>query len=369
MLKTVRVKLLPTQDQKSALLATMKEVNTACDSISEFAFRNKVFNRFELHKQVYKSVRAEYRLGSQIVIRAIAKVADSYQTSIAKKEKLTLHTFRSRGAITYDSRIYSIKDKILSIWTIEGRIKIPIQTKYTLNNNREADLCYDRTKNRFYLNVLFEVEEEPVYESSSFLGVDLGIENIVATSDGVQVPGTDCDRVRQWYQNRKRVLQSVGTRSAKRRLKHLSVGESRFKKDVNHVISKNLVALAKDTFRGIALENLTGIRERLTVRRSQRDKQSKWAFAQLRTFIEYKAAIVGVPVVTVNPAYTSQTCSMCGYTDKENRKTRDLFCCISCSHTEPADVNAAKNIAFRAAVNQPMVAEAPLARLVTSPLL
>ncbi len=357
MLKTIRVKLLPTQDQKKILLDTMKVVNTACNSISEFAFQNKVFNRFELQKQLYQSVRSEYRLGAQITILACRKVADSYYASIKKGEELTLHEYRPRGAIAYDSRIYTFKNNVVSLWTIGGRIKIPIQTKYSLSTGKELDLCYDRTKNQFYLNISVDVPEEPKYTPQSYLGVDLGIVNIAATSDGIQVPGTDCERVRQWYQNRRQILQSVGTKSAKRRLKRLSKGERRFKKHVNHIVSKNLVALAKDTSRGIALEDLTGIRDRTTVRRPQRDRHSKWAFAQLRTFIDYKAAISGVPVVYVDPAYTSRTCSACGYSHKNNRKTRDTFSCIACGHTEPADINAAKNIAFRAAANQPMVAD------------
>lgn len=357
MLKTIRVKLLPTQDQKKILLDTMKVVNTACNSISEFAFQNKVFNRFELQKQLYQSVRSEYRLGAQITILACRKVADSYYASIKKGEELTLHKYRPRGAIAYDSRIYTLKNNVVSLWTIGGRIKIPIQTKYSLSTGKELDLCYDRTKNQFYLNISVDVPEEPKYVPQSYLGVDLGIVNIAATSDGIQVPGTDCERVRQWYQKRRQILQSVGTKSAKRRLKRLSKGERRFKKHVNHIVSKNLVALAKDTSRGIALEDLTGIRDRTTVRRPQRDRHSKWAFAQLRTFIEYKAAISGVPVVYVDPAYTSRTCSVCGYSHKNNRKTRNTFSCIACGHTEPADINAAKNIAFRAAANQPMVAD------------
>lgn len=357
MLKTIRVKLLPTQDQKKILLDTMKVVNTACNSISKFAFQNKVFNRFELQKQLYQSVRSEYRLGAQITILACRKVADSYYASIKKGEELTLHEYRPRGAIAYDSRIYTLKNNVVSLWTINGRIKIPIQTKYSLSTGKELDLCYDRTKNQFYLNISVDVPEEPKYVPQSYLGVDLGIVNIAATSDGIQVPGTDCERVRQWYQKRRQILQSVGTKSAKRRLKRLSKGERRFKKHVNHIVSKNLVALAKDTSRGIALEDLTGIRDRTTVRRPQRDRHSKWAFAQLRTFIEYKAAISGVPVVYVDPAYTSRTCSVCGYSHKNNRKTRNTFSCIACGHTEPADINAAKNIAFRAAANQPMVAD------------
>ena len=117
MLKTIRVKLLPTQDQKKILLATMKAVNSACTSISEFAFQNKVFNRFELQKQMYRSIRSEHGLGAQITILACRKVADSYRTSIKKGEDLTLHTYRPRGAIAYDSRISSIRGTLVSLWT------------------------------------------------------------------------------------------------------------------------------------------------------------------------------------------------------------------------------------------------------------
>ena len=358
MLKTVRVKILPTPDQKSLLLATMKVVNTACNGISEFAYHNRVFNRFELQKQVYRSVRTDHHLGAQMTILACRKVADSYYVSIKKHEELTLHTYRPRGAIAYDGRTYSVTNNGLSLWTVQGRIKVQPQTKYQFTNKNEMDLCYDRSKNQFYVNMLINVPEAPRYQPTAYLGVDLGIVNIAATSDGVQVPGTNCERVRQWYQGRRQVLQRVDTRSAKRRLKRISTGESRFKKQINHIISKHLIVLAKDTSRGIALENLTGIRERTTVRHTQCDRHSKWAFAQLRTFIQYKAKIAGVPVVLVDPAYTSQQCSACGYTDRKNRKTRNGFSCISCNHAEPADINAAKNIAFRAAANQPMVAEA-----------
>ncbi len=358
MLKTVRVKLLPTPDQKSILLATMKVVNTACNGISEFVYTNRVWNRYEVQKQMYRSVRADHSLGAQMTILACRKVADSYYAGIKKGDEWVLHEYRPRGAIAYDGRTYSVTDNVLSLWTIQGRIKVRPQTKYQLTNENEMDLCYDRSKNRFYANMLVEVPEEPEHPVTDYLGVDLGIVNIAATSDGVQVPGTDCEQVRQWYQGRRQILQSVGTKSAKRRLKKISTGESRFKKQVNHVISKHVVELAKGTSRGIALEDLTGIRERTTVRHGQRDRHSKWAFAQLRTFIQYKAKIAGVPVVLVDPAYTSQQCSVCGYTDKKNRKTRNSFSCMSCNHAEPADINAAKNIARRAAANQPMVAEA-----------
>jgi IS605 OrfB family transposase len=123
---------------------------------------------------------------------------------------------------------------------------------------------------------------------------------------------------------------------------------------VNHCISKSIVALAKDTLSGIALENLTGIRERVTGYRELRASIGKWAFFEIASFIQYKAQVLGVPVYFVDPRNTSQQCSKCGFIDKDNRKTQSEFFCLQCGHKDNADVNAAKNIAQRAVVNQPI---------------
>ena len=124
---------------------------------------------------------------------------------------------------------------------------------------------------------------------------------------------------------------------------------------MNHRISKELVAVAKGTKRAIAMEDLRGIRSRVTVRHGQRGRHGKWAFDQLRAFIEYKARLAGVPVLMVDPRDTSRRCSECGHTEKLNRVSQLLFRCRSCGHVEDADLNAAENIRWRADVNQPIV--------------
>jgi len=63
--------------------------------------------------------------------------------------------------------------------------------------------------------------------------------------------------------------------------------EHRFVANVNHVIARRLVVKAKDTGRGIALENLTGIRDRITVSKAQRRNQHSWAFRQLQRHLAY----------------------------------------------------------------------------------
>ena len=65
---------------------------------------------------------------------------------------------------------------------------------------------------------------------------------------------------------------------------------------------------------------------------------------ELKRQIQYKSDWFGGKVVLVNARYTSQTCSECGYKDKENRETQAKFLCKECGHKDNADLNAAKNI-------------------------
>src|SRR5690606_39939031 len=104
---------------------------------------------------------------------------------------------------------------------------------------------------------------------------------------------------------------------------------------------------------GIALEDLTHIRTRTTVRKAQRREHASWSFFQLRSFIEYKARVAGVPVVAVDPRNTSRTCPDCGCIDKANRKSQSELLCTSCGFAGHADVIAAGNIRRRAVVMRP----------------
>lgn len=144
-------------------------------------------------------------------------------------------------------------------------------------------------------------------------------------------------------------LQAKNTKSAKRLLRQRVRREARFAADVNHQISKRIVAEAERTGRGIAVEESTGIRERVRLRKPQRATHSSWAFAQLGEFLTYKAARAGVPIIAVDPAYTSQRCTACDHTDKRNRTSQARFVCRNCGYTaEHADILGADNIAHRA---------------------
>ncbi len=356
MLQTLLVKLVPTDEQHNALLETMHRFNEACNYISSIAYDRKTANKIELQKIVYYDVRERFSLSAQLTIRAIAKVSEAY-----KRDRSIKPLFRSDGSIVYDQRILSWRGlEAVSILSLSGRLIIPIRIgeyqKVRLDRVRgQVDLIL--RDGVFYLAVVVDAPEATKLDAVGVLGVDLGIVNLATDSDGETFSGAKVDATRERYAKLRTNLQKANTRSAKRHLKRLSNRESKFRKDVNHIISKKIVFKAKDTCKLIALEDLEGIRNRVTVRHNQRSRHHSWAFGQLRSFIEYKATIAGVPVVFVDPRNTSRTCPECGYIDKRNRPSRDLFKCVQCGHTGSADYIGAINIAFRAAhVNQPIVA-------------
>ncbi|HZF39021.1 MAG TPA: transposase [Blastocatellia bacterium] len=189
--------------------------------------------------------------------------------------------------------------------------------------------------------------------STDFIGVDFGVVNLAVDSDGQMHQGDDVEQTRKHYGKVKRSLQRKATKqkrsgkrplNAKRRLKAISGRERRFKANTNHTIAKKIVAKATDTGRGIAIEDLEGIRNRTRFRKKQRDPMSKWAFAELRGYIEYKAALCGVKVQPVNPRDTSKRCPECNHVSKKNRIRRDVFLCDECGYFDHADIVGAKNI-------------------------
>jgi IS605 OrfB family transposase len=331
----------------------METFNKACNVVSRTAWAEKTLTRNALHRLSYRRIREEYGLSSQLAVRAIGKVVESY-----KVEKKTLHVFRKHSAVIYDQRILCPKGgNRLSILTVDGRQEIAFahrpDIRFDLGSLRgQADLLY--TKGNFYLCFCIEVAHKAPLETEGIIGVDFGIVNLATTSEGGTFSGEAVDRMREKTMVLKRALQKRGTKSAKRHLKKLSGREARFKRITNHVISKEIVRAAEGTRRAIALEDLKGFHGRKTVNRAARERFGKWAFGQLRQFIQYKAALRGVAVIAVDPTNTSRTCSACGHVSKSNRKSQSLFSCQSCGTTMNADYNAALNIAARAAVNRPI---------------
>jgi IS605 OrfB family transposase len=367
----VQVKLEPTPQQVAALEATLHACNEAATWVSEIAFERGEFKNFALRRHAYDAVRSRWNLGAQAAQHSIKKVCDAYTTLKAnlgagnlgrpgsrryRKASEKPIAFRPRGAQPYDDRMLSWQtaERTVSIWTVSGRVKhvaftASVEQLATLALYRKGESDLLERDGMWFLNATCEVPEAPLNtDPVDFLGIDLGIVNIATTSDGEIMAGRELNRTCLRERGLRTKLQKKNTPSAKRRAKKRRRTEARRAKDINHKIAKHVVAEAERTGRGIALEDLTGIRERVRLRKPQRATHSSWSFAQLGAFIAYKARKAGVLVVHVDPAYTSRTCAECGHIDKANRLSQAWFACRNCGFVDHADRNGSRNIRARA---------------------
>jgi putative transposase len=343
---TIKLKLKPTEAQEKLLLDTIQQANTACNRISGMAWESKTFSQFKLHKQVYYAVKESFKLSSQMIVRCISKVCDSY-----KLDKKTKRTYKPLGSIAYDSRIlsYNIVKQVASIWTLTGREKIEFACHHPAYLNYiqgEADLAY--IKGKFYLLQTIDIPSEKEEWVSEFIGADMGITDICTLSTGKTFASKKLNHYKVKRQKVRSSLQSKGTKGCKKVLKRLSGKEKRTQTILNHTIAKQVVTLAKEQGKGIVVEELKGIRKSLDkFSKKQKGLYNRWAFYDLRCKIEYKAQMVGIPVIVVDPRYSSQMCNACKHMG--NRKSKS-FKCINCGLETDADVNAAQNLAIMGSI-------------------
>jgi putative transposase len=359
---TVQIQLLPDKAQALQMRQTIEQFNQACNWLAQEAFTRKTSNNILLQKLFYFELRQRFRLSAQMAALCVRQVASAY-----KRDQSKLPTFRQHAAMPYDRRILSFKGiDGVSLKTLNGRVLVPmIMGRYQEERfsaaQGQCDLVLGKD-GKWFLLAIVDWPDAALLPITDFLGVDMGTIQLATDSDGKHFDGADVEARRLHYPNK---LQRHGAQqkregkrplNIRRKLKKLSRRERRFKKDTNHCISKQIVETAKGSLRGVALENLSGIRE-TKFRKRQRGSMGKWAFAELRGFIEYKAKLAGVDGEIVDPAYTSQRCFECGHTERGNRRFRGIFWCKVCGHFDHADVNAAKNISWKASVNRLNVSE------------
>lgn len=360
LIRTVVVKL--DVDGHGAILSeTARAFNAAATWIAGVCWAEGITNTNTAHHRVYGETRRRFGLGAQLAVCARAKAMEAIKAT-RKKGRETCPAFGPTGAMRYDARTYRLLplDRV-SLNTLAGRVVCRLlpgtrQRAMLLGDSWQiggADLVQQR--GTWYLHITQHRPAPSSIEPTGYLGVDLGLANIATASDGEAFSGERIKQVRERRFRHRQRLQKRNTRRARARLRTLARKEHRFQRDANHSISKALVAKAVASCKALALEDLTGIRERVTVRHEQRRERMGWAFFQLRAFIAYKALAAGIPVVLVDPRNTSRTCYACGFCDKRNRASQAHFRCLSCGYSANADHNGALNIASRALVNAPVV--------------
>lgn len=353
---TLVCKIQPTAEEAAHIDATLTAFAEACTYIHA-TIPERIVNVMRMQAMLYYDVRGKFGLSSNLTQQAFRRVSGNRKTARAHSD--TVKDFDATS-IQYDQRIFSFteRDWRVSLTLLRGRAHFRLalgnyqRGKLKGHKPTSAQLCKHRDGS-YAVHIQVKVSLPPSTTPHDVLGVDLGRTDIAHTSDDTDWSGQQLTAVRDRYSRQRRGLQkkaSKGTRSTRRRcrelLARLSGREHRFQRHTNHTISKDLVDNAHESGRAIALEDLTGIRERTNQeprKKTERRRSNSWAFFQLRQFVTYKAALAGVPVHLVPAAYTSQMCHACLHLGNRQGKR---FVCLNpaCLWHGDADFNGARNI-------------------------
>lgn len=382
---TLQARLLPTEEQAQLLAATQRQYVQLCNYMSVLVHETRITNPHSIYYAFNRDLRFMFpELPSALHTCARAKVAGAYRSRIANfkrrkqngkrtKSMIQPNRFNPNTSVDYSKLTYSVCkfDRVdltnaryktessklgsryttmkFSIATIAGRIKIDALVPNAVFFKhvgpwKQATLVYRKATKTWYFHIAITTKELEPQPYSKYIGVDLGISNIATTSDGAIISGDVIDDKRMKHYDHVRKLQKRNTRSAKRRLSKIRRRMSNFIRTTNHTISKLIVKAAQRSGSCIVLEHIKYLHESLKARKPQRIRMFGWSYAQLRDFICYKAKILGIKIILVDPKYSSQKCCECGHIERANRHG-EKFQCKQCGHTDHADINAAMNLA------------------------
>ncbi|AOX00298.1 transposase [Moorena producens PAL-8-15-08-1] len=357
---TIVCKIQPTPDQAKKIEATLKGFAEAC-TYTNAVVKSSITSKNTIQAQVYQYIRDTYSLSSNLAVRVCGRVAANRKT--AKHKNKPVSEFKPTSA-DYDARIFSYreKDQTVSLTLVGGRERFLLHIgnyqvgKLKGKKPTSAQLCKHRD-GQYYIHIQVKDKPPKPQEPKKVIGVDLGRTDIAVTSENQSFSGRQITQIRDKFARVRSQIQnkaSKGTRSSRRRCrqvqKRLSGKERRFQTWVNHNVSKAIVELAKSQGAVIALEDLTGIRERTNLQprsKTERRRSNSWAFYQLREFIRYKALEAGVKVIFVDPRYTSQTCHKCLHIHPvkgKSYRSGKRYKCGACGWNGDADFNGSMMI-------------------------
>jgi putative transposase len=356
MQRTIRLKLTPSPAQADALTETSRLFTAAFNRFVAMGWDAGVSNATKLHYLAYYPVRSELpTLNSNLINTARAKAAEAIKSAFALREAERKVSMPSSDACPprYNVHTYKVDWESQTVrMSLVGdrqtiRFAIPdYNAAYAGYPTDTADLLF--RNGVWWLHVVVTVPAPDVVPTDQVVGVDLGLAQPAVTSNNRFLGKRAWKAIEGRLFHLKRKLQQKGTRSAKRHLKRLRRKQARFRRNTDHILSKQIVA-SVEPGATIVLENLTDIRKRTKIKRKTETSRRvhSWSFAQLKGFIEYKAEGRGCTVVAVDPRHTSQMCSCCGHTARNNRRSRGRFVCRACGYELHADLNAARTIAAK----------------------
>ena len=353
---TAKIQLVVSAENCELLDSTANAYRNACNFVSEYIFRTHNLKQFSLNKELYYEIREKFGLGSQMTQSVLKTVISRYKTIRTNQHEWIQPKFKIPQFDLVWNRDYSLSHNYFSVNTLTGRLKLSYYAKgmekyFDKETYRfgTATLVFRHKRYFLHIPVTFEVDECCDSDICNVVGIDRGINFVVATYDSKYQSGFVSGKVikqkRGHYKNLRKQLQQVGTPSSRRKLKAIGQRENRWMQDVNHCVSKALVeSNPKHTL--FVLEDLSGVRSATEkIRVKDRYVSVSWSFYDLEQKLIYKAMQHQDKVIKVNPSYTSQCCPVCGHTEKANRNKKiHLFCCQNCGYKSNDDRIGAMNL-------------------------
>jgi putative transposase len=359
---TAKIQVSASISDKLLLDKTMSVYRDTCNYVSDYVFRTHDLKQFSLNKVMYSDLREKIGLKSQMAQSVFKTVIARYKTILENENKWIKPSFKKPQYDLVWNRDYSISQNCFSVNTLEGRVKLPYFAKgiekyfdHSIYKFGTAKLVSKHGKYFLHIPVTYEVSESNLSDICNVVGIDRGINFVVATYDSKHnsdfVSGKSIKQKRANYSKLRKELQMRQTPSARRRIKAIGQRENRWMQDVNHCVSKALVeGNPKHTL--FVLEDLSGVRKATErVRTKDRYVSVSWSFFDLERKLIYKAKQNQSSVIKVSPRYTSQCCPICGHIEKSNRNKKiHLFTCKNCGYKSNDDRIGAMNL-YRMGIN------------------
>ena len=359
---TAKIQISVNADCKVLLDETMSVYSDACNYVSNYVFRTHDLKQFSLNKVLYSTLRERFGLKSQMAQSVFKTVIARYKTILENQKEWIQPNFKKPQYDLVWNRDYSLTQNCFSVNTLNGRVKLPYFTKgmskyfdHTIYKFGTAKLVNKHGKYFLHIPVTYDVEESHISDICNVVGIDRGINFVVATYDSEHksgfVSGKSIKQKRAHYSKLRKELQMRHTPSARRRIKAIGQRENRWMQDVNHCVSKAL-ALNNPKHTLFVLEDLSGVRNATErVRTKDRYVSVSWSFYDLEQKLIYKAKQNQSTVIKVDPRYTSQCCPVCGHIEKSNRNKKiHLFTCKNCGYKSNDDRIGAMNL-YRMGIN------------------
>jgi IS605 OrfB family transposase len=282
----------------------------------------------------------------QCMLKQAAEVVKSQRKKVHKTQPVV-----TKRTINLDERFLSFAEDVNSfdfwvkIASLGNKIivNLPADKHRHFNSHRTGGWTMRKAgrlrqnSRGWFLDVYMEKDAPAVKTSGSAVGLDTGYKKLLADSNGaVHDVG----------------LEAVYEKIARKKQGSKAFDRALIERDqkINQTINQMDLAQVKT----LVVEDLKSVKSgsRGRMRKDFNNKLQRWSYPKVLGKLQSVCEVQGIDFKKVDPAYTSQTCSACGFVDKASRKGGG-FCCTKCGMQMDADVNAAKNILMRGAYSPP----------------